>query len=322
VGDGGVRADVHPRLFLPIPVGGRFTLTPFLGGRATYYNRRAVGLSVIDNTTVEETIHDDRVRLQIEGGIEAETRASRIFQLDGAGGLAALQHVVEPRVELLEIRGINQKALPQYEGVVDQRQASRGQFPIDKIGRVNQLTYSLVNRINAKTVSGPDQEPVRWEMARLTLSQTFNIRKAISGSQPFEDLIGDVIVQPTSFLRFRADGVYNMEGLGFRAANTDVTATYRDVAVMLGSRFDDIAGANYVTGQVSAKLLANLDGHVAVGYDVRQNTSVENRFGFDWRFQCFAISAEYVNRHKNENEFRFSINLLGVGPIGTKLGLP
>jgi hypothetical protein len=228
--------------------------------------------------------------------------------------------VIEPRVQLLEIRGINQKALPQYEGIVDQRLASMGQFPIDRIGRVNQLTYSLVNRINAKTVSGPDQEPVRWEMARLTLSETFNIRKAISQRQPFEDLVGDLSLQPTTFLRFRADAVYNMYGLGFRAADTDVTATYRGVAVTFGSRFDEIAGANYITGQVSAKLRPNLDGHVAVGYDARRNTSVENRFGFDWRFQCFAISAEYVNRHRNENEIRFSINLLGVGQIGTSVG--
>ncbi|MBF8288416.1 MAG: hypothetical protein HW381_1524, partial [Candidatus Rokubacteria bacterium] len=80
-------------------------------------------------------------------------------------------------------------------------------------------------------------------------------------------------------------------------------------------------GANFVTGQVSARLLPSLDGHVSVNYDVRDGSSVETRLGFDWRFQCFAISVEYVNRHKNENEFHLSINLLGVGQTGTKFGL-
>ena len=310
VGDAGVRLDVHPRAFLPVPVAGLFTLTPFAGGRTTYYNQRAVGLSFTRGVTVEDTIHEDRVRLQAEGGIEAETHASRVFALDGAGGLAALQHVIEPRMTLLEIRGINQKANPQYDP------------DIDKIGRVNEVTYSLVNRVNAKTVSGPGGEPVRWEMARLTVGQTFEIGRAISRNEPFRDLSGDLIIQPqpTSIFRFRADAVYNMYGLGLRSANTDLTATYRDVAVTVGSRFDEIAGANYVTAQVSAKILSNLDGHVAAGYDVRKGSSVENRVGIDWRFQCFAITAEYVNRHDNENQVRFSISLLGVGQIGTKVG--
>jgi hypothetical protein len=238
--------------------------------------------------------------------------------------------VVEPRLQLLEIRGINQKALPQFEGVVDQRQSSQGIFPIDKIGRINQLTYSLVNRINAKTEAGPGEEPVRWELMRMTLSQTFNIRKAANQTQPFEDLIGDVLVQPTKFMRFSGSAVYNMYGLGFRSANTDITATYRDVAVTFGYRFDDIAGANFLTGQVAARILSNLDAHVGLNYDIHptdsqnpssnQNGRVENRFGFDWRFQCWAISAEYVNRNQNENQFKFSIGLLGIGEFGTKVG--
>ena len=257
---------------------------------------------------MEDTIHEDRVRLQAEGGLEAETHASRVFALDVAAGLAAVQHVIEPRMTLLEIRGINQKANPQYDR------------DIDNIGRVNQVTYSFVNRLNAKTVSGPNGEPMRWEMARLTLGQTFEIGRAISGTQPFRDLSGDLIIQPTTVLRFRADAAYNMYGLGLRSANTDLTATYRDVAVTVGSRFDEIAGANYVTAQVSAKILSNLDAHVAAGYDVRKGSSVENRVGIDWRFQCFAITAEYVNRHDNENQVRFSISLLGVGQVGTKVG--
>ncbi len=326
VGDGGVRLDFHPRVFLPVPVAGLFTLTPFAGGRLTYYDRRVVGSRVTHGTTVEDTIAEDRVRRLVEVGVEAETRASRVFQLHGAGGIAALQHVVEPRAILTEVRGLEQKALPQYDpgsrgvtGGVDT--GFFGRTGVDNIGKVNEVTYSLTNRLNAKTVSGPDQEPVRWEMVRLALSQTFNIRKAANQDQPFGDLTGDLIIQPNTLFRFRADAAYNMYGFGLRSANMDLTATYRDVALTVGSRFDDVVGTNFVTGQVSAKLLANLDGHVAVDYDVRNGSPVENRLGVDWRFQCFAIAAEYVNRHKNENEFRFSISLLGVGQAGTKVGL-
>jgi hypothetical protein len=294
---------------MPLPVAGLFTITPFMGPRFTFYNTRAVGTSFSqEGVWVEDTIHKNSVRQQIEEGIIIETRASRVFQMDGKGGIAALQHVIEPRVELLEINGVNQKARPQYDR------------DIDNIGHVNQLAYSLINRVNAKTVSGPGGEPTRWEMVRLALNQNFDIRKAINQVQPFGDLFGNLIIQPdpTGVFRFRTDLEYNPYGLGFRFANVDVTGTYRDVTVTAGYRYNNISGANFVTTQVAARILANLDAHVAVNYDIQGGKSVENRIGIDWRFQCFAISAEYVQRHANENEFRFSISLLGVGQI--KLG--
>jgi LPS-assembly protein len=326
VGDGGVRLDLHPRVFLPVPVAGLFTVTPFLGGRLTYYDRRAVGNRFTHTITVEDTVAENRVRRQAEAGVEMEARASRVFQLGGAGGLAALQHVIEPRATLTEVRGLDQKALPQYDpglrgttGGVDT--GFYGRAGVDNIGRVNEITYSLTNRLNAKTVSGPDQEPVRWEMVRLGLSQTFDISRALAQGQPLKDLTGELIIQPAAFLRFRADAAYNVYNLGWRSANTDLTATYKDVSVTIGSRFNEIVSTNFLTGQVTARLLPSLDGHVTVNYDVKDGSSLENRFGFDWRFQCFAVSVEYINRHKNENEFHLSINLLGVGQTGTKFGM-
>src|SRR5262249_22024644 len=134
VGASGVRADIHPRVSLPVPVAGLFTVTPFGGWRATYYNNRVVGTSVRDGVTVEDPVHDALLRLQLEGGFDVESRASRVFQLDGAGGLAALQHVIEPRLQVLEIGGANQGENPQFDPA------------IDKIGRVSTLTYSLINR--------------------------------------------------------------------------------------------------------------------------------------------------------------------------------
>ena len=53
---------------------------------------------------------------------------------------------------------------------------------------------------------------------------------------------------------------------------------------------------------------------------MKRGTKVENRFGVDIHFQCWAILLEYVDRHKNEDEFRVSINLLGIGQTGTRFG--
>jgi hypothetical protein len=111
-----------------------------------------------------------------------------------------------------------------------------------------------------------------------------------------------------------------MYGLGFRTANTDLTARYRDVAVTVGSRYDPVAGANWVVGEVTGRILANVDGHVTTNWDVGAGALVEGRVGFQWRFQCFSIMADYVYRKNNESQFRFAIGLLGVGQFGTNVG--
>ncbi len=323
VGSDGRRVDLHERVYLPIPVMGVFTITPFAGGRLTYYNKRVVDLRNQEGVTVEDTVHDDRVRRQIEFGFEAETRASRVFVLDGSRGVGALQHVVEPRLMMTQIRGFDQKDVPQWDP--GPRGATSGVDPgyygrngVDRQGKANEITYSLTNRLNAKTVAGPDQQPVRWEMARLILSQTYNILRA--SDEPFKDLYGDLIVQPNETFQLRANAAYNMYGLGFRQANVDLRAAYRDTSVLVGSRYNDIAGANYVTAELNHRLTRDVDVHMATSWDVKAGVHVEHRIGVDWRFQCFSISAEYVDRYRNENEFRFTIGLLGLGQVGTRVG--
>jgi hypothetical protein len=301
--------DLHPRAFYPIPVAGLFTVTPFAGGRLTYYNRHAVGTFVTHSgVSVEETTDDPHLRRQVEGGLETETRASRVFNMDGWGGLAALQHLIEPRATYLMIRGYDQKSNPQYDP------------SIDNIGRVTQVLFALTNRVNAKTVAPTDAEAVRWEAVRLALAQVYDIDRAISNRQPFKDLRGEFIFDPNTVLRFRADAAYNMYGLGFRSANTDLTARYRDVAVTVGSRYNAISGASSVVGEVTSRILANVDGHVNSNWDVKEGVLVEGRVGINWRFQCFSITADYVHRRNDENEFRFAIGLLGIGQFGTKVG--
>ena len=319
VGPEGPRVDVHPRLFLPIPVGGVVTLTPFLGGRSTFYNLRVVGEHVsMDGRTVQDTVNDDRVRLQAEAGLDAESRISRVYILDGAGGISALQHLIEPRASFIEIRGINQKAMPTYDpgfrtgtGIDPGYERSVG---IDRLGRANEVTYSMTNRLNAKTVSGPDAQAVRWELAKLVLSQTYNFNPR---SQPFGDLYGDLGIQPSQQIKFRADARYNVYDLGLREANADVSAIFRDFSVSVGPRFNEQAGQRTVKAEVTAKITRNLDLRGATFFDVSNGLPVEARGGFDWRFDCWAIMVEYINRHRDENEFRFSINLLGVGQSGS-----
>src|SRR5262249_41880588 len=150
-GPEGVRADFHPRWFVPIPIaGGAVTVTPFAGGRLTFYDQRVTGISTgQDGIVRQDSVFDPLLRRQAEVGVEAETRATRVYATDGIGGIATIQHAIEPRVVLIEIRGIDQKAMPTYDpgyntgtGIDPGYERTHG---IDRLGRANEVTYYLTN---------------------------------------------------------------------------------------------------------------------------------------------------------------------------------
>jgi LPS-assembly protein len=321
-GPEGMRADFHPRFFVPIPVAGLFTVTPFGGGRLTYYDQRVTGLSTgRDGIQSQDSVYDPRVRRQAELGVEAQTRFTQVYTTDGTGSIAALQHVIEPRATIIEIRGLDQKGMPSYEpgyrtgtGIDPGYERAHG---IDALGKANETTYSLANTLYAKTVAGPDQQPVRWEVARVTLSQTYDFNPV---SQPVGDLYGELAVQPNQRIRLATNTRYNMYGLGLREANATVGVVYPNFSFAAGPRFNEQAGLRTVTAEATARVWRNVDVRASGAWDVTNGvTSAEIRGGIDWRFSCWSIMAEYVNRNHGGNEFRISVNLLGIGQFGTSV---
>jgi LPS-assembly protein len=324
IGSSGVRADFHPRLYMPVPVAGLFTVTPYAGGRLTFYNREVVGQAVslgpdsANPIDIEKTKDTNRLRQQIEGGLLVEAQASRIYSLDGTGGIAALQHLIEPRANFVEIRGINQKANPQWEpgggptSSLDPGYEAR--TGIDAVNKANEVTYSLTNRLNARTTSGPNEQPVRWELARMTVSQTYNF---LPVGMPFKDLLAEAAVQPNEHLRFRADARYNVYDLGLRNANADISALFRDFSASVGPRFNEQQGFRFLEAAATARLSRFVNAKASSAWDITNGRATEARGGLDIHFDCWAITTEYIHRHGQDSEFRFSVNLLGVGQTST-----
>ena len=328
VGSAGIRLDVHPRLYRPISVAGLFTVTPYAGGRLTLYNREVVGIgtsqgpiSVNSPVSVESTKTTNRLRQQIEGGMLFEARASRVYTLEGGGSIGALEHIIEPRANFLEIRGVNQKATPQWEPGggpttrIDPGYEAR--TGIDHVNKANEVTYSVTNRLNARTTSGPNELPVRWELARMTVSQTYNF---LPVGAPFKDLVAEASLQPNEHLRFRADARYNVYDLGLRDASADISAIFRDFSASAGPRFNEQQGFRFLQTNTTARLSRFLDARVNTAWDITEHRATEIRAGLDIRFDCWAITTDYVHRYGQDNEFRISVNLLGVGQTGAKMG--
>src|SRR5712691_2703348 len=330
LGSEGSRLDLFPRLSLPLPVDGLFTVTPFVAPRLTAFSQTATGSLVLRDGTVIETTRDEPIaRRSIDIGADFEARASRVYDLAGFAGVGALLHTIEPR------------ATYTWRGGNDLDPASLPQWVTDNTPEASNIVFSLVNRLRARTVAPAGTDPYRWELLRFTLSSGYDFKPTDRQVGPIR---AELIVDPSRYFYFRADSSYSIyKGEGFLAGNTDLVFNVPRFAASVGTRFTKAStnfvqgsttwvqggtnlvqgDTNFVQGTMRADLNRWISANFSTAWDVRTDTFVENRFGLNFRFQCWALDFAYVSRAKeqgltgSENEFRFASYLLGVGgPFG------
>ncbi|HEU5322676.1 MAG TPA: LPS assembly protein LptD [Methylomirabilota bacterium] len=305
VGSDGTRVDLHPRLSRPLSAGGLVTVTPFVGGRLTGYDRTAVGTRLTHGGIPVETTEDEaRVRRLVEAGTDVETRLSRVYAVDG-GGVDALLHSVEPRVTYTWITGTDQDRLPIWTDGVD------------RIPETSRIEYSLTNRFRARTAPVAGADPVRWEAARLVLAHSYDERRGDLG-----DVISTLILQPREEIRLRSDVAYSVRGHGVQTAVNDVSVIVAPVTAAVGTRYVSDGNVSFLAAALGYDVSRLLSVRGTTNWDLRADSFVENRLALDLRFQCWALTLEWVNRARTEDEVRFAVNLLGVGgPVRTSVGV-
>jgi LPS-assembly protein len=320
VGSEGDRLDLHPRARMPFRPFGLFTVTPFVGARTTTYDQKVVGTETrySENRVLELTQDTLRTRVLGETGADLEARASRIYDVD-AWGIARMAHQIEPRVNYTFVDGVNKDRLPQWDSV-------------DAITRTNAFTYSVTNRLIAKTPAGPGETPVKWELVRFVLGQTFNADVSDAG-RPFGNVTGDLIVDPTKYVRLRADAAYSVyKHDAIRSVNSDIGLVFPDVTASIGTRFNADSNIEFYRAEATGRVSRYLSLRGSSDFDADKGVSVENRVGADIHFQCWALALTYVYRPNaslapsgtqttgSDNEFRFSLDLLGLGALGGQTG--
>ena len=325
LGSDGQRLDLRPRVSYPFSPGGYFTVTPRIAGRETLYDTKVVGTKVERGFLVEDTTKEIVSRSLFEAGMDLEARAYRVFDLGGALGIQRVQHAIEPRVGYTYVSEIGQEDVPQLDGT-------------DSIRSTNSLTYSLTNRVKARGVpTDADPNGRVWEMLRLTFSQTWELDEppqtvaaapinlpAPAGPIPpstpvktprLSDLVGDLIFEPVFGLRFRGTAAFDPYERDVRFATTDVTYETRDFSATFGT-FHGLGGElQFIRGELRARLSPRWAVRFASNYDLLTETVVENRLEVEFREQCWAISAAFIDR-TNEDAFHITINLLELGQYG------
>jgi LPS-assembly protein len=309
LGSEGSRLDLFPRLSLPLPIAGLFTVTPFVAPRLTAFSKTATGTQILaDGTKIEITKDEPIARRSIDLGADFEARASRIYGVGGFGGVDALLHSIEPRATYTWRDGTNLDP------------ARLPQWLVDDTPEASNVVFSLVNRLRARTATPAGGDPYRWEAVRFTMASGYDFK---APDRPVAPVKAELILDPGRHFYFRADTSYSVyKGEGFQSGNTDFGLTLPKFAATIGTRFTK-GSTNFVQGTMRADLNRYVSANFSTNWDIRTDTFVENRVGIGIRFQCWALDFAYITRAKeqglsaSDNEFRFSLYLLGVGgPFG------
>jgi len=306
VGSSGDRLDLHPRVSRPIPLD-VLTLTPFIGGRLTGYDRTVTGFRTAQGVAgpIELTSDEPRLRRLFEAGADVETKVARAFNTGGFWNIDAVRHTIEPRLNYTWITGKGQSQLPQWEPALD---------TIDDTSRIE---YSLTNRIYGRTIALANAEPVRWELFRLTLAHAYDLRK-----QQLADALGTLIVAPTPAIHFRSDLSYNPAAHNFPSVSAGLSTPIPRGLLNVGVSYSDPSHNTFLQGGFAVTPWPWLTTRGTVNWDLHTTTFAESRLTLELHWQCWALAVEGIHRSGRADELRFTLNLLGVsGPITTSVGL-
>jgi len=306
VGSSGDRLDLHPRVSRPIPLD-VLTLTPFIGGRLTGYDRTVTGFRTAQGVAgpIELTSDEPRLRRLFEAGADVETKVGRAFNTGGFWNIEAMRHTIEPRLNYTWITGKGQSRLPQWEPALD---------TIDDTSRIE---YSLTNRIYGRTIALANAEPVRWELFRLTLAHAYDLRK-----QQLADALGTLIVAPTPAIHFRSDLSYNPAAHNFPSVSAGLSTPIPRGLLNVGVSYSDPSHNTFLQGGFAVTPWPWLTTRGTVNWDLHTTTFAESRLTIELHWQCWALAVEGIHRSGRADELRFTLNLLGVsGPITTSVGL-
>ncbi len=182
--------------------------------------------------------------------------------------------------------------------------------PIDEIGGLNKITFSLENLLNAKKKNKKGEVSyAQW--ASFTLIQSYDVDEArrdddpLQPKQPFDPLIVALKLNPLRKVNFQATTLWD---------HYESRISYADLSLDLTSRRSggrtDIFEIDYLYQTDGSKSLncsayLNLDYGFAVGgslkKDFDQNDALETSYWLDYKSQCWGVRfiLEDLDDHKN-----------------------
>jgi LPS-assembly protein len=303
------RGDLYPQLSYTLPGPPWLTVTPRVGGRATYYTQHygTVGSSTV---FVDESL----TRSAVGAGVDlVGPSVSRVFA-HGLGSWERFKHLIEPRVQYTYLSDPNVEAseIPRFDEV-------------DSLVVRNRVAMVLANRLYGRSRAGGSAT----ELGSLELAQEYSFAEPLttaSGglSSQSGPLSATLRVAPVSGTTFDAKASYDTLSDGLRSLSLSGTATVGGVfsALTWYSGYSPQTGER-TSSQVRAAFQVrfpdfplSLDAHVA--YDLENGALQQDRVKLYYEGSCWGLEVEYRDLRIGaypSRDYRVVIDFKGLGRL-------
>jgi len=333
-GHRGYRADVHPRVYLPLRWKNYLSVEPSAGWRETTWRMDRWDDENIDRSTYRQ-IYDLELNVS--------TKLSKVMDTS-IKNVDRIRHSIKPQVTYTYIPDEDQSELPYF---TDE----------DRIDAANQITYSLTNTFTARLDHDPPPSPTRQadsfpslptgmptdmqttpqtarqaarqrarqeddimlynylRFCRFYLEQSYDITKARNNeSATLSDVYGELEFKLNRYLSFNADAEYDTYDTRFSSHNVGTTLTdWRGDRLFVEHRYE-----TSVNESVRSALLLNLTDSLLLRgtyeRDLLNDENISRGGGFIYKTPCWAIGVFYT-KEDNDEKYDFLINLGGLGKI-------
>ncbi|MEE4265842.1 MAG: LPS assembly protein LptD [Desulfobacteraceae bacterium] len=322
--DRGQRADLWPRLFLPLQVKPFFTIEPSIGVRETlwYLDKNEFGPE--DKKFYNRELFDTALTLSSD--------IFNVFHLEGET-VKAIKHTIRPQVTHAYIPNVDQSDLPSFDS-------------IDRIDQVNLVTYSLTNTLTSKTKkegsfessrrvgqtqAGIIGSPANYaynDFLRFKLEQTYDINEARENDpdKPFSPIYAELDLFPGRYLALDADARWSVYDLSILSHNVaaniwDLRGDKLSIEYRYTKNSDEIGSneTNSLNGALTVKVTDRLRVNGSYEYNFLDDVQIGTGLGFFYESQCWSFDGQARQTTGVDNDkkyaFEFKISLSGLGEL-------
>ncbi|MBU0464537.1 MAG: LPS assembly protein LptD [Proteobacteria bacterium] len=296
----GQRADIYPKVYLPLKLGKFFNFEPFAGVRQTIWHTN-------EFTDINGNSDNIRTRQMYDMGAQLSTKLIKIFNPNNQFA-DKIKHEIIPKLEYAFTPGIIQDDLPSFDY-------------LDRIEEQNYLTWSWTSNFTSKKsrISPKGKEITDYrDIAYIKLYQSYDIKKDWDKeTRPFSDIKLDTELAPNDFIALDMDLSWSPYDNHFKTLNIGNTIkTNRGDSLRTGYRYASSTSESLYS-QINVSLTDELSTYCSIEKNLGENKTVETRAGVSVNKSCWGLNL-YFSKSSDEQSITFLINLHGIGEFGIK----
>jgi len=302
-GTRGNRLDLFPRLAYPLHWKSFLDVEPSFGVRSTNY--------MVDWQDNSRSSLQGRLLSDVR--VDLTSRMNRVYSIE-AGNFQAIQHSIRPRVIYEYVPKVSHENIPSFD-------------QLDKDLARNDVLFGFQTFLTTRQEQrDAENNPVPnfREVLRFEALQQFNFERPpldlLLNPDPklgLANLNLRLDLMPRSYLTLTYDSIWLPDEV--RSKQQDFIMSFdsgRGQLLRLGYQYRNDFPIDEVIGEVAIQLLKNVYLNTYHDYSFKRQELFNQGYGVRYVHGCWGIGFIF-QREAGDNRFMVSVNLLGIGTLGS-----